>query len=65
MNLFLSQSKIAFGDYNDVVVEKFHQLHKGKFTLCSLYHNFWQLFFLIFVNSPPFPVKRQKKTYSK
>lgn len=35
--LFLSQSKIAFGDCNAAMVEGFHQLYKCKFTILSVH----------------------------
>ena len=35
--LLLSQSEIAFGNCNAAVVEKFHQLHKGKFAVLTVH----------------------------
>ena len=33
----MSQSEIAFGDCNGAVVEEFHQLYKGKFTVFAVH----------------------------
>lgn len=36
-NLLLAQTKIAFGDCNAAVVEKFHKLHKRKLSILTVH----------------------------